>query len=42
MSSLLIRAEVGRCRFATQRDGIHDAAVHAKTHDAPRPLPVTD
>jgi hypothetical protein len=43
---IMIRAEVRRRRFAThrsiehaaQRDAIHDAAVHAKAHDATRAL----
>ena len=43
---IMVRAEVGRRRLAThrsiehlaQRDAIHDAAVHAEAHDAPRKL----
>ena len=43
---IVIRAEVLRRRLATsgsiehlaQRHTVYDAAVHAKTHDAPRPL----
>ena len=43
---IMVRAEVGRRRLATNRSiehvahryAIHDAAVHAKAHDAPRTL----
>ena len=43
---IVVRAEVLRRRLATscsiehlaQRHAVYDAAVHAKTHDAPRPL----
>jgi hypothetical protein len=43
---IMVRAAVGRRRLATprliehlaQRHAIHDAAVHANAHDAPRPL----